>query len=137
MLIFQEDFKRIGKTVHIDFLHPLDQGLIALQGPTAATVLQSLVKIDLQTLKFMNSIKTEMLGSQIRISRCGYTGEDGFEISMLAKDATNLVEMILDVPDVKLAGLGARDSLRYAYKKSKQIFYYIKLCTRIHLSVLD
>nr|XP_012220640.1 PREDICTED: aminomethyltransferase, mitochondrial [Linepithema humile] len=108
----QEDFKKIGKNVFIDFLSPLEQGLIALQGPAAATVLQSLVKINLQTLKFMNSVKTEILGSKVRISRCGYTGEDGFEISVPAKNAVNLVERILKIPDVKLAGLGARDSLR-------------------------
>jgi aminomethyltransferase len=102
--------------VFIDFLHPLEQGLIALQGPTAETVLQSLVKINLQTFKFMNSMKTEILGSSVRISRCGYTGEDGFEISAPAKDVINLVERILEIPDVKLAGLGARDSLRYLDK---------------------
>lgn len=60
----------------------------------------------------MYSVKTEILGSNIRISRCGYTGEDGFEISVPAKDAINLVEKLLEKPDVKLAGLGARDSLR-------------------------
>lgn len=90
----------------------MQQGLIALQGPTAATVLQSLVNFDLQTLKFMYSVKTEVLGSPIRISRCGYTGEDGFEISVPAKNAINLVEKLLKNSDVKLAGLGARDSLR-------------------------
>lgn len=98
--------------MHVDFLDPLEQGLIALQGPTAAVVLQSLVKIDLQTLRFMNSVQTEVSGSRIRISRCGYTGEDGFEISVSANDAIKLVERILEIPDVKLAGLGARDSLR-------------------------
>lgn len=108
----QDDFKKIGKNVNVDFLDPLEQGLIALQGPTAATVLQSLVKIDLQTLKFMNSVNTEVSGSHIRISRCGYTGEDGFEISVPANDAINLIERILEIPSVKLAGLGARDSLR-------------------------
>lgn len=108
----QEDFKRIGKTVYIDFLDPLKQGLIALQGPTAAAVLQSLVDIDLGALKFMNSINTEISGGRVRISRCGYTGEDGFEISVSAKDVVDLVERILESSDVKLAGLGARDSLR-------------------------
>ncbi|KYM98630.1 Aminomethyltransferase, mitochondrial [Cyphomyrmex costatus] len=108
----QDDFKKVGKDVYIDFLDPLEQGLIALQGPTAETVLQSLVKIDLRSLKFMNSVKTEVSGSHIRISRCGYTGEDGFEISVPADDVVNLVERILEIPDVKLAGLGARDSLR-------------------------
>lgn len=112
MSCLQEDFKRTDKNVYVDFLSPLQQGLIALQGPTAAAALQSLVKIDLQTLKFMSSVKTKVADSQIRISRCGYTGEDGFEISVPAKDAVDLVERILKVPDVKLAGLGARDTLR-------------------------
>ncbi|KAL0133803.1 hypothetical protein PUN28_001047 [Cardiocondyla obscurior] len=108
----QEDFKKIDKNVYVDFLDPLERGLVALQGPTAAAVLQSLVEIDLQTLKFMNSVKTKVSGSIVRITRCGYTGEDGFEISVHANDAIGLVERILEVPDVKLAGLGARDSLR-------------------------
>lgn len=112
IIYLQENFKRTGKSVFVDFLDPLQQGLVALQGPTAAAVLQSLVNIDLQTLKFMNSVKTEVAGSRVRISRCGYTGEDGFEISVLAENAVDLVERILEVPDVKLAGLGARDSLR-------------------------
>jgi aminomethyltransferase len=99
--------------VFVDFLNPLQQGLVALQGPTAAKVLQSLVKIDLRNLKFMNSVKTEVAGSLARISRCGYTGEDGFEISVPARNAVDLAERILEISDVKLAGLGARDSLRH------------------------
>lgn len=90
----------------------MEQGLVALQGPAAAGALKSLVKIDLSKLKFMNSIETEVLNDRIRISRCGYTGEDGFEISVSGRTAGDLVEKILENPDVKLAGLGARDSLR-------------------------
>ena len=60
----------------------------------------------------MNSIETEVLNDRIRISRCGYTGEDGFEISVPGRTARDLVEKILEDPEVKLAGLGARDSLR-------------------------
>ncbi|CAK9817450.1 Aminomethyltransferase, mitochondrial [Anthophora quadrimaculata] len=108
----QEKFKAQGKSVNLEFLNPLEQSLVALQGPTAASVLQSIMKIDLKKLKFMNSVETEVLGSQIRVSRCGYTGEDGFEISMSENIARKLVEMILNTPDTKLAGLGARDSLR-------------------------
>ncbi|XP_054015841.1 aminomethyltransferase, mitochondrial [Hylaeus anthracinus] len=107
-----KDFKSRGKTVDIEFLDPLEQGLIALQGPTAATVLQTLVKINLKKLRFMNSVETEVMGSRIRVSRCGYTGEDGFEISMPAKIANDLTRKLLETPDTKLAGLGARDSLR-------------------------
>lgn len=108
----QEEFKGNNKNVDIEFLDPLEQGLVALQGPTAAAVLQPLVKVDLAKLKFMNSLETEVLDGPVRISRCGYTGEDGFEISVPAKYAKNLVEKILEGPEAKLAGLGARDSLR-------------------------
>lgn len=108
----QENFKAQGKSVNLEFLDPLEQGLIALQGPTASTVLQSLVKINLKELRFMNSLETDLLGEQVRVSRCGYTGEDGFEISMPSKIANSLVHKILGTSDTKLAGLGARDSLR-------------------------
>ncbi|KZC05634.1 Aminomethyltransferase, mitochondrial [Dufourea novaeangliae] len=108
----QEHFKSQGKSVDLEFLDPLEQGLVALQGPTAATILQPLVKINLKDLRFMNSVETEVLGSRIRVSRCGYTGEDGFEISMPVKIANSVVQTILEKPDTKLAGLGARDSLR-------------------------
>ncbi|XP_043468997.1 aminomethyltransferase, mitochondrial [Leptopilina heterotoma] len=101
-----------GKDVKINFLDPLERGLIALQGPSAANALQSVLKRDLTKLRFMNSIETEMMSEKIRVSRCGYTGEDGFEISVPEKIAAQLVERILEIPDVKLAGLGARDSLR-------------------------
>lgn len=106
--------KAQGKDVNIEFLDPLEQGLIALQGPSAATALQSLLQIDLTKLKFMMSVETEINQKRVRISRCGYTGEDGFEISVPGKDARAITEMILEKPDVKLAGLGARDSLRCA-----------------------
>lgn len=102
-----------GKEINIQFLDPLEQGLIALQGPSSANTLQSLVSIDLSKLKFMNSVQTELDKKPVRISRCGYTGEDGFEISIPGKNARSIAEMILEKPDVKLAGLGARDSLRY------------------------
>ncbi|XP_078034566.1 aminomethyltransferase, mitochondrial [Augochlora pura] len=108
----QEDFESQGKSVNLEFLDPLEQGLLALQGPTAATVLQRYVNIDLKELKFMNSVETELFGSQVRISRCGYTGEDGFEISMPAKVSNIVVQRILETSDTKLAGLGARDTLR-------------------------
>lgn len=108
----QEEFEKSGKNVSLEYLDPLEQGLVALQGPTSARVLQSLVTVDLTKLKFMNSIQTTIAGIESRISRCGYTGEDGFEISVGGTDAHNLVERILENDDVKMAGLGARDSLR-------------------------
>lgn len=108
----QEIFLTQGKSVGLEFLDPLKQSLVALQGPTAASVLRSIVDVDLKNLRFMNSVETEVLGSRIRITRCGYTGEDGFEISIPVQIAHTLVKMILNTPDTKLAGLGARDSLR-------------------------
>ncbi|KAK1129592.1 hypothetical protein K0M31_019307 [Melipona bicolor] len=108
----QENYKRRGKSVKLQFLDPLEQSLVALQGPTAASVLRAIMKINLTHLSFMNSVETTVFGNPIRVTRCGYTGEDGFEISMPAKIARTLVQAILDTPDTKLAGLGARDSLR-------------------------
>lgn len=112
LLQHAEEFKKQNKIVNLEFLDPLQQGLIALQGPTAMPTLQPFLKIDLTKLKFMNSVITDVLGTSMRITRCGYTGEDGFEISVPGKEASNLVEKILENPEVKLAGLGARDSLR-------------------------
>ena len=85
---------------------------MALQGPSAAKILQALVTIDLAKLKFMNSVNTTVSDIPARISRCGYTGEDGFEISVGGTNVRSLVEWILVNKDVKLAGLGSRDSLR-------------------------
>ncbi|XP_046826016.1 aminomethyltransferase, mitochondrial [Vespa crabro] len=112
LLLQTENFKKENKTIDLEFLDPLEQGLIALQGPMASTVLQPFLKIDLSKLQFMNSVITDVLGIIVRISRCGYTGEDGFEISIPEIKARDLVEKILENPEVKLAGLGARDSLR-------------------------
>ncbi|XP_043255999.1 aminomethyltransferase, mitochondrial isoform X2 [Colletes gigas] len=108
----QKDFESQGKSVYLEFLDPLEQGLVALQGPTATGVLQSLIKINLKDLRFMNSVETDLFGSRIRVSRCGYTGEDGFEISMPAGIAKSLTQKLMETGDTKLAGLGARDSLR-------------------------
>ncbi|XP_034951526.1 aminomethyltransferase, mitochondrial [Chelonus insularis] len=108
----KDEFEKRGKRIHLEYLDPMEQGLVALQGPSAAKVLQNLVKIDLSKLKFMNSLETQIAKMNVRISRCGYTGEDGFEISFKSKYARSIVESILQNPEVKLAGLGARDTLR-------------------------
>ncbi|XP_003702928.2 aminomethyltransferase, mitochondrial [Megachile rotundata] len=108
----QEEFKAEKKSVYLEFLDPEEQTLVALQGPTAASALQSILQINLQNLRFMNSVETKLLGNQVRVTRCGYTGEDGFEISMPSEIACKLVQKILETPNTKLAGLGARDSLR-------------------------
>ncbi|ODM98639.1 Aminomethyltransferase, mitochondrial [Orchesella cincta] len=92
-----------------------DSSLIALQGPAMQKVLQPLVNVDLSKLYFMNSVTATVAGVEgCRITRCGYTGEDGVEISMPSKRAVEIVETLLSskADTVLLAGLGARDSLR-------------------------
>uniref|UniRef100_A0A8C9GM28 Aminomethyltransferase n=1 Tax=Piliocolobus tephrosceles TaxID=591936 RepID=A0A8C9GM28_9PRIM len=94
-------------------LEVLDNALLALQGPTAAQVLQASVADDLKKLPFMTSAVMEVFGvSGCRVTRCGYTGEDGVEISVPAAGAVHLATALLKNPEVRLAGLAARDSLR-------------------------
>uniref|UniRef100_A0AAF6YJF0 Aminomethyltransferase n=2 Tax=Bos TaxID=9903 RepID=A0AAF6YJF0_BOVIN len=94
-------------------LEVMDNALLALQGPTAAQVLQAGVADDLRKLPFMTSAVMEVFGvSGCRVTRCGYTGEDGVEISVPAAEAVHLAAALLKNPEVKLAGLAARDSLR-------------------------
>ena len=88
-----------------------DQALIALQGPAAEHVLKSHCNA-IVNLKFMESITATISGVPCRISRLGYTGEDGFEISIPESKAEDITRSILDHPDCFPAGLGARDSLR-------------------------
>ena len=88
----------------------LDRALIALQGPRAAEIL-SPVAPGAEKLRFMSAAPFMVEGSAIAISRSGYTGEDGFEISIPAQDAPRIAERLL-AGGATLAGLGARDSLR-------------------------
>ena len=85
--------------------------LLALQGPSAAAVLDNFVP-GVAELSFMTSRSFEVAGSSWRISRSGYTGEDGFEISLPGAAAADLAKRLLDTQDVLPIGLGARDSLR-------------------------
>ncbi|MDA0239793.1 MAG: glycine cleavage system aminomethyltransferase GcvT, partial [Proteobacteria bacterium] len=88
-----------------------DRALIALQGPRAAAAV-SAHAADAATLPFMTMADISIGGIAALVSRSGYTGEDGYEISLSNQDAAALLEMLLDDPRVKPAGLGARDSLR-------------------------
>lgn len=104
-----------GKDVDIRFLNPEERALLAVQGPDTAKVLQPLTDVDLSRLYFMESTLATVAGvSDCRITRCGYTGEDGVEISLAADQAVKVAELLLasEVASVKPAGLGARDSLR-------------------------
>ena len=88
-----------------------DRALLALQGPAAATVLARLAP-ETAALGFMGFAAVSVAGIDCWASRSGYTGEDGFEISVPAAQAEALARRLLDQPEVGPAGLGARDSLR-------------------------
>ncbi|XP_059051809.1 aminomethyltransferase, mitochondrial [Achroia grisella] len=107
-----EVFRKRGKDVNISYWDVNQRGLIAVQGPKAILALQTLTDIPLSDLIFMTSRIGSVAGTECRITRCGYTGEDGVEISVPADKAQTITEALLHYEDVKLAGLGARDSLR-------------------------
>jgi len=88
-----------------------DHALIALQGPAAESVLASLCPAAAD-LTFMQTTTAEILDTRCRISRLGYTGEDGYEISIPEDRAIEIARALLAHEDCEAAGLGARDSLR-------------------------
>ena len=88
-----------------------DHALLALQGPKAGAALASLIPA-VDDLYFMQAGAFEIDTMQLWISRSGYTGEDGFEISIAADHAVKLADILCALDDVKPIGLGARDSLR-------------------------
>jgi len=86
--------------------------LFALQGPLAEQILQKYVDAKLDKVGFFKSLYGKAFGVDCYIQRSGYTGEDGFEISVPTEDAVRVMKELLSNPDVKPIGLGARDSLR-------------------------
>ena len=88
-----------------------DRALFALQGPLAEAVLAPCCP-DVASMRFMDVRAASILGADCIVSRSGYTGEDGFEISAPASAAEALARTMLEHPKVAPAGLGARDSLR-------------------------
>jgi len=104
-----------GITLH----HVEDHALLALQGPQAVTVMsrfdltpESTDQLAFADLKFMAGARWLWNGIKLGITRSGYTGEDGYEISVPSEHAEALAEALLAHPEVKPIGLGARDSLR-------------------------
>ena len=88
-----------------------DHALLALQGPAAVTAMQRLVT-GVQDMVFMDGASFNWQGQALYITRSGYTGEDGFEISLQQDGAHALAQALLSQPEVMPIGLGARNSLR-------------------------
>ena len=94
-----------------DVIPVVDRALLALQGPLAEVALAQLVP-GVAAMRFMDAVIMSWRGVDLWISRSGYTGEDGFEISVPDAVAHDLATTLLAMPEVKPIGLGARDSLR-------------------------
>ncbi len=112
-------FMQVHLPADIGLVHLEDAALLALQGPQAATALARIGIGPAQPgwplptdLFFMEAGPFIWNGVPLGISRSGYTGEDGFEISVAASDAAALADALCAQPEVKPIGLGARDSLR-------------------------
>jgi aminomethyltransferase len=88
-----------------------DRALVALQGPGAEAALARLAP-QVSAMRFMDARPVDIMGASCLVSRSGYTGEDGFEISVAAARAEALCEALLRDEGVAMAGLGARDTLR-------------------------
>mgnify|MGYP001627231535 CR=1 FL=1 len=101
--------QRIGERCEIT--PQFDRGLLALQGPRAVDALQRLLP-GVEKLVFMTGAAFDWKGADLFVTRSGYTGEDGFEISVPAAHAEALARELLAQPEVKPVGLGARNSLR-------------------------
>jgi len=103
------DFAHIGSVTPVKVLE--DRALLALQGPAAATVMARLAPGAL-ALPFMGIARIKVADVDCVVSRSGYTGEDGFELSVPLGMAVTLASRLVQQPEVIPAGLGARDSLR-------------------------
>ncbi len=101
--------ERLGSGITIDRLE--DRALIAVQGPGAAAALSRLLE-GIETMPFMSARPMTHDGADIMVSRCGYTGEDGYELSVPADRAAAFTENIVALEEVMPIGLGARDTLR-------------------------
>lgn len=105
-----ELFKAKGKDVSYEYVQ--DKALIAFQGRGTAKILQPMMdNLDLSKLIFMHGVDTKIRGMPCRITRCGYTGEDGFEISVPENNAIDFTKELLKNGG-EPCGLGCRDSLR-------------------------
>jgi len=106
-----EDIAHLKTLAGVDVAEVTDRALLALQGPMAETVLAGLDP-KAANMRFMDVADLTINGSACWVSRSGYTGEDGFEISVPAEEAEDVARALLAHDDVEPIGLGARDSLR-------------------------
>ena len=109
----EQDFQHIESSLaeRASLIRLDDRALLALQGPLAASIIDG-VFAGTAMQKFMTMTKHDWRGAEIFVSRCGYTGEDGFELSVPEGLAVEFAKMLLGHAQVKWVGLGARDSLR-------------------------
>lgn len=116
----EKDLAHLGKHLaafkakggQVDMILHDDRALLALQGPQAVGVLQQFVKQDLDKVYFSNFLKLDIKGVPCFLTRTGYTGEDGFELSIPSSQVVQLAEALTGDERVRLCGLGPRDSLR-------------------------
>ena len=106
------DFKLLSKLLanKYDMILSEELSLVAIQGPKAVKILEKMIN-GVSNLKFMNGEKFNYLNENVYITRSGYTGEDGFEISIKNKSVEMFVEELIK-EGASLIGLGARDTLR-------------------------
>ena len=107
----QNDIDHLRQFLPHAEIEVLDRGLLALQGPKALQVLSKLTP-EIGQLVFMQGCSASVNGMDCYITRSGYTGEDGFEISVSRADSSQLADLLLADTSVRWVGLGARDSLR-------------------------
>ncbi len=107
------DYQHLKDNISYDFSIELEENksLLAIQGPRSEDILAS-INSNIKTMKFMDSIDISLADIDCSISRSGYTGEDGFEISVHNKNVLQLVEILFKKSELLPIGLGARDSLR-------------------------
>ena len=101
-----------AKGMDVEFIVHSDRSLLAFQGPKTMEVLQRLTDFDLSKLYFGMFTSMKVNGGDVWVTRTGYTGEDGFEISVPNANAVALAEKLESFPEVRMAALGPRDSLR-------------------------
>lgn len=107
----EQDIAHLRRGLPDHEIEVVDRGLLALQGPKAASVMQRLCPAACDMV-FMQHGRFDIDGIPVWVSRSGYTGEDGFEISVPAEQTDALARKLLAEDEVEAIGLGARDSLR-------------------------